>query len=107
MAALRLLPEPITEVVSCASCTTNGLAPLVKVINEKFGIKQGLMTTVRQGRAVGHRNRGARDWYAKSEEAGNICLGMEFSVRRGKNNTTGKSTLLKAPTLSKQLRTPS
>merc|ERR1711985_217190 len=33
-------------VVSCASCTTNGLAPLVKVINEKFGIKQGLMTTV-------------------------------------------------------------
>jgi len=34
------------SVVSCASCTTNGLAPLVKVINEKFGIKQGLMTTV-------------------------------------------------------------
>merc|ERR1711924_237828 len=34
------------NVVSCASCTTNGLAPLVKVINEKFGIKQGLMTTV-------------------------------------------------------------
>merc|ERR1711972_1267630 len=27
------------KVVSCASCTTNGLAPLVKVINEKFGIK--------------------------------------------------------------------
>merc|ERR1719434_201574 len=34
------------SVVSCASCTTNGLAPLVKVINDKFGIKQGLMTTV-------------------------------------------------------------
>ena len=34
------------QVVSCASCTTNGLAPLVKVVNEKFGIKQGLMTTV-------------------------------------------------------------
>ena len=33
-------------VVSCASCTTNGLAPIVKTINEKFGIKQGLMTTV-------------------------------------------------------------
>merc|ERR1711957_48380 len=33
-------------VVSCASCTTNGLAPIVKVVNEKFGIKQGLMTTV-------------------------------------------------------------
>ena len=34
------------NVVSCASCTTNGLAPIVKVVNEKFGIKQGLMTTV-------------------------------------------------------------
>merc|ERR1712100_64501 len=34
------------NVVSCASCTTNGLAPIVKVINDKFGIKQGLMTTV-------------------------------------------------------------
>merc|ERR1719503_447838 len=33
-------------VVSCASCTTNGLAPIVKTINEKFSIKEGLMTTV-------------------------------------------------------------
>ena len=32
--------------VSCASCTTNCLAPLAKVLNEKFGIAQGLMTTV-------------------------------------------------------------
>eukprot|EP00427_Karlodinium_veneficum_P019568 CAMPEP_0169124026 /NCGR_PEP_ID=MMETSP1015-20121227/34100_1 /TAXON_ID=342587 /ORGANISM="Karlodinium micrum, Strain CCMP2283" /LENGTH=238 /DNA_ID=CAMNT_0009187405 /DNA_START=47 /DNA_END=760 /DNA_ORIENTATION=- len=36
--------ETSMKVVSCASCTTNGLAPIVKVINEKFGIKQGLMT---------------------------------------------------------------
>merc|ERR1711871_1426989 len=34
------------SVVSCASCTTNGLAPIVKTINEKFGIEEGLMTTV-------------------------------------------------------------
>ncbi|CAG5118456.1 unnamed protein product [Candidula unifasciata] len=33
-------------VVSNASCTTNCLAPLVKVINDKFGIVEGLMTTV-------------------------------------------------------------
>merc|ERR1712078_27303 len=38
--------ESSMAVASCASCTTNGLAPIVKVVNEKFGIKQGLMTTV-------------------------------------------------------------
>jgi glyceraldehyde 3-phosphate dehydrogenase len=34
------------HVVSNASCTTNGLAPLVKVLNDAFGIDYGLMTTV-------------------------------------------------------------
>merc|ERR1712176_41308 len=36
--------------VSCASCTTNGLAPVVKAVNDAFGIKRGLMTTVRRRR---------------------------------------------------------
>ena len=34
------------DVVSNASCTTNCLAPVVKVLNDKFGIESGLMTTV-------------------------------------------------------------
>ncbi len=34
------------NVVSNASCTTNCLAPFAKVLNEKFGIKRGMMTTV-------------------------------------------------------------
>ncbi|MBN2260090.1 MAG: aldehyde dehydrogenase, partial [Clostridiales bacterium] len=34
------------HIVSNASCTTNCLAPVAKVINEKFGIQRGLMTTV-------------------------------------------------------------
>ena len=34
------------DVISMASCTTNCLAPVAKVINEKFGIVKGLMTTV-------------------------------------------------------------
>jgi len=38
--------ESSMNVVSNASCTTNCLAPLAKVINDEFGIKEGLMTTV-------------------------------------------------------------
>jgi len=34
------------NIVSNASCTTNGLAPVAKVLDDKFGIKSGLMTTI-------------------------------------------------------------
>jgi len=38
--------KPEHKCVSNASCTTNCLAPMVKVLNEKFGLEQGLMTTI-------------------------------------------------------------
>jgi len=40
------------SIVSAASCTTNCLAPMAKVINDKFGIKRGLMTTVHAATAT-------------------------------------------------------
>lgn len=39
-------------IVSAASCTTNALAPVAKVLNDKFGIKRGLMTTVHAATAT-------------------------------------------------------
>merc|ERR1719171_1705745 len=62
------------NVVSNASCTTNGLAPIVKVINEKFGIKQGLMTTVHAATASQLTVDGSMkgDWRAGRAASANI-----------------------------------
>merc|ERR1719161_823965 len=53
-------------VVSNASCTTNCLAPLTKVIQQNFGLKEGLMTTVHAMTAtqltVDGPSRGGKDW---------------------------------------------
>jgi len=53
-------------VVSNASCTTNCLAPLTKVVHENFGIEEGLMTTVHAMTAtqltVDGPSRGGKDW---------------------------------------------
>lgn len=38
--------DPSMNIISNASCTTNCLAPICKVLHEKFGIEKGLMTTV-------------------------------------------------------------
>ena len=62
------------HVVSCASCTTNGLAPLVKVVHERFGIAQGLMTTIHAATAsqVVVDGTSNKDWRAGRAASSNI-----------------------------------
>lgn len=52
------------KIVSAASCTTNALAPVAKVLNDTFGIKRGLMTTVHAATATQKTVDGpsSKDW---------------------------------------------
>ena len=62
------------QFVSNASCTTNCLAPLAKVINDNFGIVEGLMTTVHSTTGTQKTVDGAskKDWRGGRAAAGNI-----------------------------------
>jgi glyceraldehyde 3-phosphate dehydrogenase len=61
-------------IVSNASCTTNCLAPIAKVLNDKFGIVNGLMTTVHSTTATQKTVDGPsmKDWRGGRAASGNI-----------------------------------
>ena len=63
-------------IVSNASCTTNCLAPLAEIVNRRFGMDMGLMTTVHSMTAnqltVDGSARGGKDWRAGRAASGNI-----------------------------------
>lgn len=62
------------QFVSNASCTTNCLAPITKVLNDKFGVIEGLMTTVHATTATQKTVDGpsAKDWRGGRAASGNI-----------------------------------
>ena len=97
---------PDMHILSNASCTTNCLAPLAKVINDNFGIKDGLMTTVHSTTATQKTVDGPskKDWRGGRAASGNIIpssTGAAKAVGKVIPSLNGKLTgmSMRVPTL--------
>ena len=95
-----------TQFVSNASCTTNCLAPIAKVLNDKFGIVDGLMTTVHSTTATQKTVDGVsmKDWRGGRAASGNIIpssTGAAKAVGKVIPSLNGKLTgmSMRVPTL--------
>ncbi|MEE3421855.1 MAG: type I glyceraldehyde-3-phosphate dehydrogenase [Succinimonas sp.] len=98
--------EKGTQFVSNASCTTNCLAPIAKVLNDKFGIADGLMTTVHSTTATQKTVDGPslKDWRGGRAASGNIIpssTGAAKAVGKVIPELNGKLTgmSMRVPTL--------
>ena len=97
---------PDMTFVSNASCTTNCLAPIAKVLNDRFGIKDGLMTTVHSVTATQKTVDGPslKDWRGGRAATGNIIpssTGAAKAVGKVIPSLNGKLTgmSMRVPTL--------
>ena len=74
MGVNHMLLHSDMKVVSNASCTTNCLAPLAKVVNDEFGIEQALMSTIHAATAKQKAvdSRGGSDWRTGRSSLNNI-----------------------------------